>query len=405
MRLKRTLLALAVTSLASSGAWATNGYFSHGFGQKSQGMGGTGIAFPQDSLAAATNPAGMAFVGNRMDLGASLFRPQREATSAAGTTFDGNAKDLFLIPEFGYNRMINDRMSFGVSVFGNGGMNTSYKTNPGFGTGSAGVNLMQLFITPTLAWKLNEGNSIGVGLNLAAQRFSAKGLDGFAGLSTDAANLTNRGNDYSYGAGLRLGWTGKVSDRITLGATYQSRTYMSEFDKYRGLFAEQGDFDIPENFGIGIAVQATPQLAVAFDVMRINYSKIASIGNNNGTGVLGSDTGSGFGWEDQTVYKLGLSYDYSNDLTLRAGLNYGKSPVTADQTSFNVLAPGVVETHLTLGATWKMAQGQELTVSYTHAFENKVTGSKVPPLGPTSPDAYDLRMYQDAIGVAYSWAL
>jgi long-chain fatty acid transport protein len=58
---------------------ATNGYFQHGYGIKSQGMGGVGIALPQDALAAATNPAGMAFIGDRYDLGVNIFRPEREA--------------------------------------------------------------------------------------------------------------------------------------------------------------------------------------------------------------------------------------------------------------------------------------------------------------------------------------
>ena len=60
-------------------ALATNGYFSHGYGVKSMGMAGVGIALPQDGLAAATNPAGTAFVGDRLDLGLTWFRPSRGA--------------------------------------------------------------------------------------------------------------------------------------------------------------------------------------------------------------------------------------------------------------------------------------------------------------------------------------
>ena len=33
-----------------------------------------------------------------------------------------------------------------------------------------------------------------------------------------------------------------------LGLSYQTRIFMSEFDKYAGLFAGQGDFDIPSNY-------------------------------------------------------------------------------------------------------------------------------------------------------------
>ena len=79
-------------------ALATNGYFSHGYGVKSQGMAGVGIALPQDGLAAATNPAGTAFVGDRLDLGLVWFRPSRGAeisgnglnTPMGPTSLDGS---------------------------------------------------------------------------------------------------------------------------------------------------------------------------------------------------------------------------------------------------------------------------------------------------------------------------
>ena len=60
----RKILPALIASLAlSEAAYATNGYFSHGYGIKAEGMGGVGIALPQDTLAAATNPAGMGLIG------------------------------------------------------------------------------------------------------------------------------------------------------------------------------------------------------------------------------------------------------------------------------------------------------------------------------------------------------
>lgn len=79
-------VALAAALLAPVLAGATNGYFSHGYGAKLQGMAGVGIALPQDGLAAATNPAGTAAVGNRYDLGLTLFAPSRDA-SIVGNAF------------------------------------------------------------------------------------------------------------------------------------------------------------------------------------------------------------------------------------------------------------------------------------------------------------------------------
>lgn len=399
MNFKKQLLAIAVSTLVASSAWATNGYAPHGVGQKSKGMGGAGVAFTQDTLAGGINPAGMVHQGNKVEVGMEWFKPIR-STTVGGTEFSANKKTNFLIPELGYNRMAGDNMSYGVSVFGNGGMDSSYYVNlfgaPG---GNSGISLLQAFVVPTVSWKLNETHSFGVGLNLALQAFKANGLEAFTGISSSPTDLTGNGFDYAYGAGVRLGWMGKVSDTVTLGATYQTRTYMTEFDDYAGLFAEQGDFDIPANYAVGIALAATPKLTIAFDVMRIQYSDVNAIGNIQlEGGPLGADNGAGFGWEDQTVYKLGFNYEYSNRLTLRAGVNHGSSPIPSSQTQFNSLAPATVEDHLTLGATWKMDNGMEVTAAYMHAFEEKITGTD----GSTG---FDIEMYQDSIGVNVSWDL
>ena len=417
---RNVVLALAVAAaVAAPSAFATNGYFQHGYGMKAQGMGGAGVAYAQDSLAAATNPAGMALIGDRMDVGLTWFRPNREGEIAGNAfpgvdgSYDANAKQDFFIPEFGYNKMMNNNMSLGVSVYGNGGINTSYTTPiPLFsGTNSAGVDLSQLFISPTLAFKLTPEHSVGIAINFAYQQFKATGLQSFdnATFSSSPGNVTDNGYDSSTGWGARIGWTGQITQAVTLGATYQTKTSMGEFDKYKGLFAEQGKFDIPSNYAVGIAIKATPKTVVAFDIEEIKYSDSAAVNNKIDpllSGVkLGSDNGPGFGWDDMTVYKLGISHELSNDLTVRAGWNYGKQPISNNQTLFNMLAPGVVENHLTLGATWKLAKNSEISGMYMHAFKNTVNGSgSIPPGFPPSGfggGEANLTMYQDSLGIAW----
>ena len=401
--------------LFSTHAAATDGYFAHGYGVKSQGMGGVGIALPQDAIAAATNPAGMGLIGDRFDVGVTWFRPIRECeivgnANGADGTYKANDTKNFFIPEFGYNKVINDRLSLGVSVYANGGMNTDYnRPIPLFGNTKAGIDMAQLFIAPTVAWKINENHTVGVALNLAYQRFEAKGLQNFdrLGYTSSIGNVTNRGHDHAYGAGLHLGWIGKVNDAVTLGATYQTKTYMTEFDKYKGLFAEQGDFDVPEQYGLGIAVKTTPNLTLAADVQRINYGDVDSVGasitNLTVRGIpLGTDNGAGFAWRDVTAYKIGASYAWSETLTLRAGYNHSSQPIRKSETLFNMLAPGVVQDHLTLGATWTLPNKSELSIAYMHAFEKKVRGENSIPNDFGAGNA-NLKMYEDSLGIAYGW--
>ena len=427
----KKILAVAVTAAlcAPMAAMATNGYFGHGIGMKSMGMGGAGIAMAQDSLASATNPAAAALTGNRIDFGLNLFKPNRESKvtgSAGGSgaydgTYDGNETSMFPIPEFGYNRDLGNDMAFGLTLVGRGGMNTDYNKPFGLYTGAAnekaGIDLAQLYISPTFAMKINPDHAVGVTLNMIYQRFKAHGLENFAGMAADGTgdNLTSDEYDSSTGFSVGLGWTGKVSPGVTLGATYTTKGKMSKFDKYSDLFAEQGKFDIPASLGLGVGVETTPALTVAFDVSRIYYSGVASINNpltpnllncmgGDPSQCLGADNGPGFGWDDMTVYKLGVSWKYQSDLVLRAGLNHGKQPIPTSETFFNFLAPGVIENHLTLGATKTLANGAELTFMYMHAFEKEVKGSNSIPAAFGGGEV-DIKMSQDAIGVAYGWDL
>ncbi len=402
--------------LVSSSASATTGYFSEGYGIKANGMGGVGIAFPQDALAAATNPAGMVMVGNRIDFGLNLFRPARSAQIVgAGTpgpgvpsngNYDGNGKSNFLIPEFGYNRMISRKTSLGVSVYGNGGMNSDYAVNPfggGLGgQGNGGVNLMQLFVAPTWSRKIGANNAIGISLNLAYQRFSAQGIQGFANYSTSPQNVSNNGTDTATGYGFHIGWIGEVYPGVTLGATYQSRTRMSKFAKYAGFFAEQGALDIPASFGAGIAVKVTADTILAADVDSIQYGSIKTIANPLAPGVpfnLGADNGAGFGWKNMMVYKFGLSHDTGKGIKLRAGYSHNSQQIPNDQTFFNIMSPATVQDHVALGATWTLADKSEISVAYMHAFKNTIIGANSIPQGGNA----NISLSEDSLGIAYGW--
>ena len=450
----RTLAAMAVSAaLVAPAAHATNGYFKIGYGTKNRGMAGAGIAFSQDSLAPATNPSGIALVGNRMEAGVELFNPNRhgrlDATMMGGadTGKVDSGATLFAIPHAGFSFDMRD-FAVGLSMTANGGMNTRYNSNlyangfgpavPGFAaalgqptpsfpnTGTLGVNLSQLIIAPTVAKKLNEDHSVGASLLIGYQRFRAYGLGLFQGLSSAPASVTNQGDDDAWGAGVRIGWTGQITDSITLGAQYSSKIRMQEFDKYKGLFAEQGDFDIPANFGVGIAVKMTPKTTLAFDVQRIQYGDVAAIANDGPTAAeffggltgvltgnpamvsnpLGTDTGWGFGWDDITVYKLGINHEYNDRWTLRAGLNYGENPIDNDQNLFNILAPGVVEKHITLGFTYMPSPMNEISVTYMHAFSTKQSNVYSADLGaPFGTLGYtaDIGMDQNALEVSYAF--
>ena len=482
LRAASIISGLAITTTAS----ATTGYFQLGYGAKSLGLAGAIVSNPQDSIAASVNPAGMALVGERVDAGITFFSPgDRSAkleTSALGATYDVEDKsrrNLFFVPSLGYTSKINDKLFWGISMYGNGGMNTTYDRNiyneasavfgangagqraasmiPGVtpeqiqaagqaaasmvpqGTGASdfvpiedvgtlGIDFVQGIIAPTLSFKVHPKHTIGTSLLIGIQRFSARGLGNFqcftksAGTNPDNAatcpagyaavpskGLTNNGNDWAYGAGVRVGWIGEVHPKLSLGAAVASKIYMTEFDKYDELFAEDGDFDAPANFTVGLTFKPTPDLNLSFDFQRIYYEGVKSLSNAGPTtasftspippnNLLGADDGFGFGWENINVYRLAADYRYNREWNFRAGFSYNDQAIPDDQLLFNILAPATPKIHGTVGFTYRPNDSSEWNFAYMHAFEEKVSSDQTAMGMPG-----EIKMFQNAVDLSYSF--
>ncbi len=429
----RGALWLAFALCVPAIAHATNGYFQIGYGGKTVAMGGAGVANPQDTMAPAANPAGLSFIEPGWDFGIRGFNPIRDAAitcrgACTRSVSDGSEREFFAIPSFGYMRRLDETMSVGLTLFGNGGINTSYHRNiydeafaaiggapPGFGTGfpntsTLGVNLEQLLIAPTVSYRLNKDHAIGISPIFGFQRFAARGLGDFAALTSDLGSLSNRQTDVSVGGGVRVGWTGQVHPMVRLGVNYASKVYMTKFTRYSGLFANEGEFDIPSHVGLGIALTPVDNLTLAFDAQRIFYSDVESINNPGPTLAefvspgtmaasrrLGASNGIGFGWESIWAFKLGARYDYRK-WTFRAGYNHADSPIPDDEVLINLIAPGTVEDHVTLGVSYRLSKHSEITVAGMHAFHNQQANASTAFLG----SAAKFGMHENAIDIGYS---
>jgi long-chain fatty acid transport protein len=424
-------------------AAATDGYFAHGYGMKAKGMAGASTAVAQDAFGGANNPATMAFAGNQWAIGLDLFSPWRKAErtgSPPAAALDGSAEsdsNYFVVPEFGFNYMLRPNLALGVTVYGNGGMNTDYpggqipgasacaQFNPGqssynllCGSGKLGVDLSQLIVAPTLAWRFVPDHSVGIAPLFAYQRFEAEGLQAFdnANFSNSPGNVTNRGHDSSTGWGARIGYYGQLTPQVAVGAAYQTKISMDDLDKYKGLFAESGGFDIPSSWTLGVSFKPTPAWLVALDYQRINYSDVDSVHSRsslllqcsaaNRSNCLGGSSGAGFGWQSINVWRLGVQYDLNPQWTVRAGYNYSDNPIEAQDVTFNILAPGVIKHHATLGATWRWDRQNEITGAFMYAFENSVTGSSLLnsffPAGMQPNMQERIEMYEWSFGVQYA---
>ena len=414
------LAAAALLLVPAFPAHATNGYFAHGYGTANKGLAGAGVALPQDALTVATNPAGLAFLDHRYDLGLAVFNPNREYTvsglpSGLPRTFglvpgtvESDSKE-FLIPYFAANWELGTDGRFGLALYGNGGMNTDYPTNTFFGSSPTGVDLSQLFIAPTYARRFGGNHALGVSAIVALQRFEIRSTEAFAAFSAAPTKVSNNGHDQVLGFGVRVGYLGKLSLKFSIGASYQSEIQSEEFDGYAGIFAEQGDFDIPATATVGIAYDVTPKVTLVLDVQEIYYSDVTSVANpllpNLFLAPLGSDGGGGFGWDDATVVKAGVQWTTAGSWTWRVGFSTTDQPIGSEDVFPNIVAPAVVEDHATIGFTKELAGGHRaVNLALTRVFSHSVSGPN-PLDAPTieGQQQIELKMDQWDLEFGYSW--
>ncbi len=405
-------LCIVMLCVWSLQAQATNGYFNHGYGTKCKGMAGATTAVALCSLSASNNPASMLDIGNRSDVGLSFFSPDRgftanqipgvpaEMNPIPAGSFDSE-NNLFYIPHFGWNKRISPDRSIGISIGANGGMNTEYNT-PVFAnfardrsTGQlppeesgyrasapTGIDLQQLFVGLTLTQRIANRHAIGITPILMYQRFQAKGLEPFKAVSAHPDDVTNNGQADSVGTGVRIGWLSHLTDTFSFGVSYQTRIFAQPFKSYRGLFADNGDFDLPPIVNAGIAAKPIPGVTLSFDAQYIFYSHIDAVNNPNNIPLnpqlgplLGENDGPGFGWQDMTIYKFGTQWEINDRVSVRAGYSHANQVVPNEQALLNILAPAVVKDHYTAGFSLLVTPRDEFNFAFMFAPNVKVSGT------------------------------
>ncbi len=441
---------LVIIGCASS-AYATEGYFQQGYGARHKAISGAGVADSRDATAASLNPAGLVHAGEELDISLSVFSPRRSVTGSGQIGFTPlgeieSGSEFFAIPNLAWSTKAYANPLFdviAVTMYGNGGMNTDYKDfprgdqecfvppgQPGAGSaigsrsgvfcfGAAGVNFNQAFLSVAFAKELAPGLSIGVAPILAYQQIELVGLNAFAALSNDPSRVSGTGTDRKFGGGLRAGIEYSPMANIRVGVAGNTRIWMQPFDKYRGLFAEQGSFDIPPSVQAGIAVDVSPALTFMVDFKHIWYSTIKSIANDStnastcfppsqegpgGPTCLGGDNGPGFGWHDISITKFGAEWQASDLLTLRAGYSWNESPIQSGDAMFNIIAPGIVQHHITGGLKYQFTENIALELAGLYVPRASLSGSELPGLGNPNHDIeLEMSQFELTTGIVYKF--
>ena len=357
--------ALAVATF-HAGALAVNGALPGGNGIKNAAMGGTSIALPLDAVAAANNPAGIAFVPSSTTLGLQVFNGH----SSADYVLPGNHlenRQTQPAPEGGVIWHPAGEVTFGISMSGAGaGSDYGQPALPVAGAGTGKTTLRVAEFIPAVAWKPTAGLSLGLGLTLAWEQFEADGVIVPAPVPGGLLPLPAHGRQSATGVGLRAGALWKPASEWSLGVNLKSRVRMGRLDGYdRDLLAySDGRLDVPAQYGVGVAWQPTERLTLAADWLRILWGEIKVMQDPNG-----------FAWRNQPVLRAGAAWTLDDRWTLRAGYSRNRSQIDPSRAVQNLLVPSIHERAYTAGLSWRVDPHSELNLGYELNPRTTLTGT------------------------------
>lgn len=418
---------------------AANGMNAPGTGVVQLGMAGAGTALASDASATLRNPAAGAWLGDSRTAELGIAIPDggyRAGPRGASATFglldlepgrNTSIQGIFPVPSFARNWRLDERsaVGWGISASGlkalsEGGSATLARGLPTFearcdgdygggkplspvtdlsrlcGRGEAplGVDLVQVLLSAHWAYRFAPAMSVGFAPVLAAQRLEMLGLGAFAGFSNFPEQTTNRGADYSYGGGARVGLLLELVPGLGIGAAYQTRLYQTEFDRYRGAIIG-GSLDFAPTINVGLQMHAVKGHRFFVDYEQIRYGDIKplargvepqrfadecfvpriltrNLDNPPSLGAcLGGRSGPGFGWHTVHVYKVGYQGQRGN-LAWRAGYSWGGNPEGRGQVLPATFAPAITDRHAALGLSFKLSPRLELGWALIYAIKNSV---------------------------------
>lgn len=313
----------------------------------------------------ATNPAVLPFVVDAMGLGVAMLGPWHEyATQGLMPDFAEDAefkpdvavdesayRDFGLMPDFAQGWMVGgslpiqfrySRETVGVSPFlspSNRGLNLFARP---------GIDLERSYFSSGIAKSFARDSMWEVSAVFAQQQFVTHSL---GGLHMNPSAV--RDPESMSGAGIQFGLHSQVVPGVLARASYQSEIDMGGASGYRGVFSEEGDFDVPASASFGVDLQAARSAWFTFDVSRIMYSDTQAYTNSlmpsGFTSLLGDGGSPNFAWQDQTVYQIGMKFKSNGGIIWNVGYATNQRPEPASESLARALAPEFAADHLIFG--------------------------------------------------------
>ncbi|MFN0190117.1 MAG: OmpP1/FadL family transporter [Bacteroidia bacterium] len=359
------------------------GYQINTQSQKGLSMGGSVTGLAMDASVSFYNPAGLsALDSNYFNFGACFLLPKTAFLGPYGGTEQLSAKSISTFYLYG-NYILNSKLTLGLSINNPFGLGTEWDANWSGRYVTQEARISTLFVQPTIAYKVNERFSVGVGpvivtgntkFRRALNVLNQDGSDG-------QLELKGAGNGFGFNAGIFAGF-----GKTTVGVSYRSEVKLDIENGnavysnipssliLNGTFPNNtkyiSSFTLPSVISLGIGRVLNEKFTANVDFNFTGWSVVDSLVFSY-PDYPGLNTSSARNLKNSFAIRVGAKYQYSERMQLRGGIGYDQSPVPNGYV--NPELPDADKIILGAGCTYRLKSGWSLegTFSFEDLRERK----------------------------------
>ena len=389
MSLTKALVVAVVLMVCGTSAFA-GGYQINEHGARALAMGGAFVAQASDGSAMFFNPAGLAFQkGFKVYLGTTLIMPS--SSFKAGSKETKQPDQTFTPINLYASYALSNGLTFAIGVYNPYGLGTEWPIDWDGRQMSVKTDLETFYINPTVAYKVSDQFSIGVGVSYVTAKVTLKqrvptlsALVPAPALSAKdgTVDLDGTGNGINFNVGILY----KPTTDLSIGLSYRSETKI-DFEgtaKFTDMAALGGPvpanffpggtgktaLPMPSNIIAGVAYNVSKDFTVEADFQYVGWKAYDQL-------KLDIPLGPSFppaiplplqgpstlvkNWEDGYLIRFGGEYRMDK-LALRAGFIYDKTP--QPDAVVEPMLPDANRMEVTIGAGYEISKTISAHVGY-----------------------------------------
>jgi len=404
----------ALLLVAFSGAASASG-----FQLLEQNASGIGNAYAGSAAVADNastiyfNPAGMTQLQAReVSGGLSLVKPSfsfndKESSVGAltGTGEGGDAGGWAAIPNGYASLALSKDLYVGIGVGAPFGLKTEYDDRWLGAAQSVSFEIQTFNINPSLAYRVSDKVSLGVGINWQMLKAEYMRKAGIASVGLSHVDSTMKLEDSAWGWNVGALFT--VSPTTKVGLSYRSRVkYDADGDvKLKddgsGLGAgtaavliglgRQSDvkasLTLPDTAIMSVTQKLSDQWEMLGDVSWTGWSSIPKVDIMRSSGVLNGQNAQTLDTDFRDTWRvaLGANYKVNDAWKIKYGVAYDQTPVKRAATRLTSL-PDNDRVWFSLGAQWATSKTAKLDLgaTYIHVRDSKINNDQTTGFGPSA---------------------